>query len=169
MNYLADYLDDQIGLITKVKNALIYPVILVFLFVVVSGIMVATVFPQLKPIFEESGVELPLFSRVLIGAGEFLGNWWWAVITLAVFIVIFIIDYFRTPEGKTVFDEYVVKLPILGDLFRKLYITRFADATSVLIRGGIPIAHAVEVTAHTIGDVGDEGRLVHTPDSISPP
>jgi len=166
MNYLADYLDNEIGLRTKVKNALIYPTILIFLFIVVSGIMVTLVFPQLRPIFDESGVQLPLFSRIMIGLGEFMANWWWAVVSLAVFIAIFIIDYFQTPEGRSVFDEYIVRIPILGDLFKKLYITRFADATSVLIKGGIPITHAIEVAAHTIGNAVYQQILLESTEAI---
>jgi type II secretory pathway component PulF len=151
VNFLADYIEKQYVLLTKVRNALIYPVVMIGLFLVVGGIMVVVVFPQIGPIFEEAGVELPIFTRVLIGGGIFLARWWWAVLLVLISMILVTYDYLRTKEGKSVLDELILRVPVARKLLKELYVARFAESLSVLIKGGIPIAQAIEITGITIG------------------
>lgn len=152
MSFLADYLEQDINLRHKVRNALIYPGFILGLFVVVIVILLVFVFPQLKPVFEEAGIELPLLTRILLGSGEFLLNWWWAIGLIAGVAIAMAIDYFRSREGKIVKDQLLVGIPFLGNLFKQMYVARFAEAANILIRGGIPIAQAIEISGHTIGN-----------------
>ncbi|MDP3052938.1 MAG: type II secretion system F family protein [bacterium] len=153
MDFLADYLEKEVALVSRVRNALIYPVIVVILFVVVAGLMITLVLPQLAPIFKESGVSLPFFTMALVNIGNFMVQWWWAVVIILLVFVFLLFDYFRTPEGRIVYDELSVKLPVLGSLSKKVIVARFAEATSVLIKGGIPITQAIEIASHTIDNV----------------
>lgn len=150
MDFLADYLEKEVALISRVRNALIYPVVVIVLFVVVAGLMITLVLPQIAPIFKESGVKLPLFTLVLVSAGNFMLQWWWALVIIIFLFIFLLFDYFRTPEGKIVYDELSIKLPVLGNLSQKVIIARFAEATSILIKGGIPITQAIEIASHTI-------------------
>jgi type II secretory pathway component PulF len=150
MDFLADYLEKEVALISRVRNALIYPVIVIILFIVVAGLMITLVLPQIAPIFQESGVKLPFFTLALISMGSFLLQWWWAFIIIVLLFIFLLLDYFRTPEGKIVYDELSIKLPVLGNLSQKVIMARFAEATSVLIKGGIPITQAIEIASHTI-------------------
>ncbi|MDP3947146.1 MAG: type II secretion system F family protein [bacterium] len=152
MTFLADYLEKEAELLSKVRNALIYPIIVVTLFVVVAGLMLTTVIPQVKPIFEESGVDLPFFTKALLVSGDLLLNWWWALLMVIAVIFFLLIDYLETEEGRAVFDELRVKVPVVGNLFRKLYVARFSEALSVLLKGGVPVAQAIEIAGHTIGN-----------------
>ncbi len=151
MSFMADYLEKEVGMLGKVRNALVYPVIVLILFGVVVGIMVGVVFPQLAPIFEESNVQMPAITRVLLGSGQFVAEWWVAILFILAVAIAVAIDYFTTAEGKIVLDELRVRLPIVGDLYRKVYVARFAESAGVLIRGGIPIAQALEISGQTIG------------------
>lgn len=151
MNYLADYLEKESGLKNRVRNALIYPVFVIGLFVIVSGILVTFVMPALAPIFEESGVELPLFTKILFGTGDFLAQWWWAVLAGFGVLAFVIADYIKTREGKEMMDYTLTQVPVVGNLFKKMYIARFAEATSVLLKGGIPVAQALEISGRTVG------------------
>jgi type IV pilus assembly protein PilC len=150
MDFLADYLEKEVALISRVRNALIYPVIVIILFIVVAGLMITLVLPQIAPIFQESGVKLSFFTLALISMGSFLLQWWWAFIIIVLLFIFLLLDYFRTPEGKIVYDELSIKLPVLGNLSQKVIMARFAEATSVLIKGGIPITQAIEIASHTI-------------------
>ena len=85
--------------------------------------------------------------------GRFIANWWLAIILVAAILIILLIDYFRTEEGKVVFDQLAINMPLFGNLFKKVYVARFAEAASVLIKGGIPIAQAIEISGHTIGSI----------------
>lgn len=153
MSYLADYYEKESVLLGRVRNALIYPIILIVMFIGVAILMVTFVLPQITPIFEESGVSLPFFTKILIGAGNFMLGWWWLVLLFLFLFIFLAADYFRSSEGKIVYDELILKLPILGSLFQKMLIARFAEAASVLVRGGVPITQAIEVSSHTIGNV----------------
>jgi len=153
MDFLADYLEKEIGLISKIRNALIYPALIIALFLAVGGILVGLVFPQLKPVFEESGVPLPFITKALLGSGEFIRDWWLIIIIVLAILIFVLIDYFRSPEGKVVLDEAVTGIPGIGKLFKNLYVSRFSEAVRILIKGGVPITQAIEIAGHTIGSV----------------
>jgi len=153
VGFLADYIEKQDELANKVRNALIYPVVMIALFFVVGGIMVVVVFPQIGPVFEEAGVELPIFTRILISGGAFVAQWWWAVLAVLTTFGFMAVDYFRTPEGRTLVDEILFRVPVVSTVLKKLYVARFSESLSVLIKGGIPITQAVEITGHTVGNV----------------
>jgi len=150
MSYLADYIEKQVALTSKVRNALIYPVIMVVLFFAVSIIMGSIVLPQIGVVFKDLGVGLPAFTNLLIAFGSFLSSWWWAVLLAIAALAAFILDYLKTPEGRTVLDEIVLRIPVFNRLLRQLYVARFAESLSILIKGGIPIVQAIEVTGRTI-------------------
>jgi type IV pilus assembly protein PilC len=152
LDFLADYLEKQSILIGKVRNALIYPAFVIGLFILVVFIMITMVLPQITPIFAESKVELPFFTQVLVGLGGFFSAWWWALLIALVIIVLLIIDYARSEEGKVVFNEISLRLPLLGKMFQHLYISRFAESARVLIQGGLTIPQAIEISSHTIGN-----------------
>lgn len=152
LSFLADYLEKQAILLAKVKNALIYPAIVIALFFVVVFIMISVVLPQITSIFEEAEVEVPFFTRILLNVGGFFSDWGWLVGIVFVILILVLIDYFQTREGKVVLDELSLRLPVLGPLFRKLYISRFAESSRVLIKGGLTIPQALEISAHTIGN-----------------
>jgi len=152
MDFLADYLEKQSILIGKVRNALIYPAFVIGLFILVVIVMLTMVLPQITPIFQEARVELPFFTKILIGVGAFFADWWW-IAAIILFVVVFvIIDYFQTEEGKAVFNEVSLRLPIFGKLFQNLYLSRFAESTKVLIQGGLTIPQAIEIASRTIGN-----------------
>ncbi len=151
--FLADYLEKENTLVSKVRNAMIYPAFVIGLFVIASGILMGVVFPQIAPIFAEAGVDLPLVTRIFLAAGNFIASWWLAIIIIALVFAVLITEYLRSDEGRVVYDETVLTLPVLGNLLRQAYVARFGEAMSVLVRGGIPIAQAIETAGHTVGSL----------------
>jgi type IV pilus assembly protein PilC len=152
LEFLADYLEKQSILISKVRNALVYPAFVVGLFIVAALIMVTMVLPQITPIFKEANIKLPIFTQLLISGGEFFSEWWWVLTVLLAILIFLLVDYSQTKEGRIVFNEVSLRLPIVGKLFRRLYISRFAESARVLIKGGLTIPQAIEISAHTIGN-----------------
>lgn len=153
LGFLADYLERQAIMMGKVKNALSYPVFIIVLFVVVVIVMVIVVFPKLTAIFEESSAQLPALTKFLISFSNFLSNWWWSLLIIFGAFIVVLLNYFRTNEGAAVKDELKLKIPIFGKIFQKLYISRFAEGARVLIKGGLTIPQAVEISSRTIGNV----------------
>lgn len=152
LNFLADYLEKQTVLLSKVKNALTYPAFVIVLFVIVVLIMVTMVFPQIIPILQESNVELPFTTKIVLGVSKFMMNWWWTVVVILFTVSFILIDYFQTKEGKVVWDTIILKSPILGKMFQKLYIARFAESARVLIKGGLTIPQSIEISSRVIGN-----------------
>jgi type IV pilus assembly protein PilC len=152
LEYLAVYLEKQSILVGKVKKALIYPAFVIGLFVIVVVIMVTMVLPQLAPVFAEASVELPIFTRILLSSGTFVANWWWIILVALCGILVLLINYFQTEEGKMVMNELSLRAPVVGRLFQKLYLARFAESARVLIKGGLTIPQAIEISSHTIGN-----------------
>ncbi|MBN2197886.1 type II secretion system F family protein [Candidatus Wolfebacteria bacterium] len=153
MTFLADYLDKEATWHSRIKGALIYPFIVVLLFLGVAIVMLVTVFPQIAPIFEEVNVDLPFLTQVFLKSGDFMLNWWWAIILILILLFFLIIDYFQSNEGKIVLNELVIKVPVFGNLFKKIYIARFAESASVLIKGGVPVTQAIEISGRAIGNI----------------
>lgn len=151
MIYLADYLEKEKIWRSRMANAMIYPAFLITGFFAVVLLMVMFVFPKIKPIFEESGVALPWFTKIILSSGDFLVNWWWAIGVIIVPIILFIAEYLKTTEGKVVLNEFFLRQPVFGELLKKSYISRFAQSTGILVKGGIPIAQAIEISGHSIG------------------
>ena len=166
LNFLADYLEKQTALVAKVKNALIYPALVIGLFIVVVIIMVSVVLPQITPIFAEASIELPFFTQILLSVGTFIANWWWGIGILFGIFLLVLIDYSQTKEGKVVFDEISLRLPVMGPLFQKLYVARFSESTRMLIKGGLTIPQAIEISSHTIGNAVYRDRLHEASDKI---
>jgi len=166
MSFLANYLEKDINLTTRIRNALIYPGFILGLFVIVVLILVISVFPQLRPIFEESGVRLPLITQIVLGFGGFIVDWWWVIILIGAVGLFVAIDYFRSREGRIVLDQIILNFPIIGSLFKKVYITRFAEAAHILLRGGIPMAQAIEISGHTIDSISYRDTLHEVSDDV---
>lgn len=149
--YLANYLEKQKLWRSRMINALIYPAILIVMFIGIVIMMVTLVLPNIKPILEEAGGELPWYTTAVLNSGEFITSWWWIIIIAVVPLVMFVLEYLRSDEGKVVLDELLLRTPVFGKMFSKMYIARFAESLGVLIQGGIPIAQALEVTSRSIG------------------
>jgi type IV pilus assembly protein PilC len=151
--FLADHTERDAILISKAKSALIYPSVVLALFVVVAFIMITFVFPQIQPVFEQAEVELPIFAKALIVTGVFLGKWWLAIILVLVVLLLMGLDYLETPEGKAMKDDLKIRLPIVNRVYLPLTIARFANAGAMLIKGGVPIAQAMEIVGETVDNV----------------
>lgn len=166
MVFLADYLEKEVGWRSKVRNAMIYPLFIISLFSIVVVVLLTVVFPKLTPVFEESNVKMPLLTKILLNSGNFMLDWWWVIIAILAMVIFLIIEYFKTEEGKNIINELVIRMPILGDLFKKIYIARFAESLSVLIKGGIPITQAIEISSHNIGNIAYRDILHNISESV---
>lgn len=167
MGFLADFLEKELSLLSRVRNALIYPIFVLMLFFVVAGILVAFVFPQLAPIFQETSVQIPAMTSLLLSSGQFVAKWWVVILVVLIGLAAALFQYFQGKEGREVFDQISLRMPFIGGLFKKIYVARFSESISVLIKGGIPIAQAIEISGHAIGssiyqeslhDIADEVR-----------
>ena len=147
-SFLAEYTEREGDLASKAASALVYPGVLLGLFIVVAFILLTFVFPQIEPVFAESNISIPWYTSMFIGIGTFLQHWWFIVIIAAIFLGAVVVDYFSSDEGKALWDEAQIRLPIFKNVYLPLLMARFGNAMALLIRGGIPIAQSLEIVGH---------------------
>lgn len=164
--YLADYLEREHAFRSKIKGAMIYPIFILIVFIAVVGIMMIYVIPQLSEVLKGTGQELPLITRFIIKASDFLKNRWWVVGLVLLAIIIGLIRFIKSKTGKDFFDRTLVRMPLLGSFLKKLYLSRFALNLSTLISGGLPIARALEITGEVVGNNLYKDIIFETRDGV---
>jgi len=150
--FLADYTEKEGNLASKALGAMIYPAVIMGLFGAVAIVLVVVVFPQLKPIFESAGVTLPWYTKLLLGSGDFLAKWWFMVLGVIGALVAIVMNYTQTTEGRGFFDDLKVQMPLVRGIYIPLTMSRFSNALAMLLKGGIPVAQALEIVGHTVGN-----------------
>ena len=151
--YLADHMERSYYLTTKARNALIYPAFVFLAFIGVLVVMLVVVVPRLVSIFEETGQGVPFYTQAIIYLSLFLRQWGLAVLLVAVAGAIFLWRWSFTRGGKIFFHRLQINFPIVGELYRKLFMTRLTDNLRTLIISGIPIVRALEVSRDVVGNV----------------
>ena len=164
--YLADYLDRTYEVVNKAQNALIYPAFVVVTFIVVIALMLTLVIPNISKILIESGEEIPIYTRIVIGLSEFLLNYGAFFLVLLVIAGFFAYRAMQNEQGKLFFDRLKLGVPYLGDLYEKLYLSRIADNLSTMLASGVPVVEAVEITASVVGSATYEGILKQVGEDI---
>jgi type IV pilus assembly protein PilC len=152
LKYLADHAEREYNITSKVKGAFTYPIAIFCLFLVVAILMMIFVVPQLAAALQEMGQALPFATRLLIGTSTFLRSWFWLVAIVAIGIIVGLKKIIKTPSGKIFVDKLKLKVPIFKELFKKIYLARFAENLKTLAKGGIPILKALDITAAVIGN-----------------
>ncbi len=149
-NYLAEYLDRTYQVITKARNALVYPAFVIGVFVLVMGLMLTMVIPRISQILIDSGQELPIYTKIVIAISSFMTDYIGVLIALLAITGVFLWRFIKTPVGKRAYDEFKISVPYVGDLYRKLYLTRICDNLSTMLQSGISMPQALEVTAEVV-------------------
>src|SRR5271166_3636340 len=157
---LATYVEKAVRLKAAVKSALIYPVAVVSMAVLIVGALLKWVVPIFANLFAGLGVDLPLPTRIVIGLSAFVQTFWWMML-LALGGVIFGIKQIRKhPRGKYYFDKFLLHVPIIGTLLRKIAVGRFTRTLGTLITSGVPILEGLSITARTSGNAVLEEALM---------
>lgn len=151
--YLADYLERSYAITSKARNSMIYPAFVFAAFLGVMVVMLAVVIPRLVSIFEETGQEVPFYTQIIIFLSKALQQWG---IALFIALVIGAVGLWRwglTSSGRRFFHRLQLSIPIVGELWRKLYMARLADNLRTMIAGGIPLLRALAITGEVVGNV----------------
>ncbi|NTW22338.1 type II secretion system F family protein [Candidatus Falkowbacteria bacterium] len=152
LNYLADEMEKDYDMMSKIKGAMIYPAIIFVLLVVVGIVMMVVVVPKLTSILTETGTELPLATKMLIGLSAFLVSYWWVLLVGSVVLGIGYRFYSVTPFGKRSIDLMKLNLPVFGTLFRRIYLVRFTRSMQTLLLGGVTITKSLKISADVVGN-----------------
>jgi len=152
LNKMADHYDRQDELNSMVRSALYYPAVILTVGIVVVIFLVTQVVPQFVTMFRDFGSELPLPTRMLLGISTFMQSYWWALL-LALVIGLFIIGRFRTTAaGKEKTDSWILKMPVIGPMMKKVYISRFSSTLAILVESGVDLLTALAIVEDVVGN-----------------
>jgi type IV pilus assembly protein PilC len=165
-SYLADYLERTYALVTKTRNALIYPAFILTAFFGVVILLLTVVIPKLTAIIIEAGQELPIYTRIVIGTSDFLRNYGVFLLLLVLGSGFFLYRYIQTPEGRRAWSRTQLAVPIVGPLFQKFYLARLSDNLQTLITGGVPIVRALQITADVVGNEIYKGIILESIEAV---
>lgn len=149
---LTEFLDDQIQLRGKIVGAMIYPLLMMFVGVVVLLLIFAFVIPKVTAIFQDQGEALPLVTAFLIGISEFLGNWWFLLLPGAAAAGVAFFQWRSTEKGRETWDRFILKVPLFGSLIRMIAISRFASTLGTLLSSGVPLLTALDIVKNILGN-----------------
>jgi type IV pilus assembly protein PilC len=157
---LAVYVEKAVRLKAAVKSALIYPVAVVSIATLIVGALLKWVVPIFSNLFAGLGVALPLPTRIVMGLSAFVSSFWWVFIAGTVGIVFGLKQIRKSPRGRYYFDKFLLHLPIVGSLLRKIAVGRFTRTLGTLITSGVPILEGLAITARTSGNAVLEEALM---------
>jgi type IV pilus assembly protein PilC len=157
---LATQQEKDAEVLSKVRGAMAYPLIVILIMVAVVGFMVVKVLPQVGTLYEGiPGANLPLLTRVLLAVSYFVIDYWWVVIISIVALVFFLSRWARTLGGKRFVDKAKMHMWPIGPLFMKMYMARFARTSATLVASGVPLIQVLDITSRSINNYHIEKSL----------
>lgn len=147
---LAQEWEDKKELQSKIKSAMIYPIIILLVIIGVIALLMVSVIPTMSKIYSEFESDLPLVTRVLIGVSDTFASYWFVFIFVIAAIVLALRFYFRSKEGKMNLDKLLLNVPIFGKLIREIQVATFTRILNLLVSSGMPILEALDLVAASL-------------------
>ncbi len=152
LDRLATYLEKSAALTRKIRSSMVYPTVVVSMATLITAVLLIKVVPTFKGIFEILGGQLPVPTQILIAVSEILRRYFLGVMVFLAAAGFLFKKYIDTPAGRYFFDSVKLKAPVLGELFRKVAIAKFARTFSTLTKSGVPILSSLEIVGKTAGN-----------------
>ncbi len=164
---LANQQEKDAELASKIRGAMIYPIIVLLVMVGVVGFMIVSVLPQVEELYSGiPGARLPLLTRVLLAVSSFVTSFWWVVLLILGIGIFFGNRWVRTIGGEQVVDKAKLSVWPFGPLFRKVYMARFARTSTTLVASGVPLLQVMEITAKAIDNVHIEASIKRAAEKV---
>ena len=149
---LADHMERSYELSSKTRNALIYPAFVAAVFFIVMTLMLTLVVPKLAAILSEVNQEIPFYTKILIGAGNFFNDFKIFLFAGAAMGGIFLWRYSKTEKGNAAVSRFQTSFPFVGVLYSKFYLSRMTDSMETLLSSGVPAVRTMEIAADVVGN-----------------
>ena len=151
---LADQEEKDAAMMSKIKGALIYPAIILFVIIAVLAFMMIAVVPQVRNLYKDMGEELPFLTQFLVNLTDFFSTFWLLIIVVIGGIVGWSVYFVKkTPAGRKIMDDFKIHAPIFGGLFRKLYVSRFARTSEMMLSTGVPMLDSISIAIDATNNV----------------
>ncbi len=165
---LSNQQEKDAEIVSKVRGAMVYPAIVLFVMVLVVGFMVIKVLPQVEELYTSigGGATLPVLTRVLLSFSSFLRNFWYIAVAIFVVLVFAGSRWARSLGGKRVVDRLKMTMWPIGPLFMKMYMARFARTGTTLVASGVPLVQTLQITGKSINNVHIEESLIQATEKV---
>ena len=164
---LAEYIEKTVKLRSKVKQAMIYPVAIAAFAVVVAIFMLWKIIPIFAGIFQELGAQLPALTAFMIGLSRFVQKYILFIFLGIIGLIVGFRFLRRTPRGRWMTDRWVLKIPLFGELLRKVAVSRITRTLSTLVSGGVPMLEALKITSSTANNILLETAILDARQKVS--
>ena len=163
---LSVYIEKAVKLNSQVKSALIYPVSIIVIAALVVFIILWKVIPVFAQLFAGLGGEMPLLTRIVISASNFVADYFWLIALVVIFAIVAVKKWHDTPHGRRILDTALLRIPVIGMLLRKIAVARFCRTLGTLTASGVPILDGLEITAKTAGNAVIEDAVMAVRKSV---
>lgn len=141
------------AMMSKIKSALTYPIIVLVVIIAVIAFMLIMVVPQVENLYGDLGKELPLLTKIMVNTANFFVQFWWLLLMLIVIGGYFLSQYLKTEQGIRNKDTFKLNVPLFNGMFRKLYMARFARTGQTLLSTGVAMLDMLHITSQSVNNV----------------
>ncbi len=163
---IANQQEKDAAIASKIKGALMYPIIVLVVIFGVMAFMMFTVVPQVEKLYEDLGKQLPLLTQVMVSTSNFIQNFWWIILIVAGIGTYFLIQYLHTESGIEFKDKFKLKVPLFGNMFQKLYMARFTRTAQTLLSTGVSMLDMLKVTSTAVNNTLIEKSIVRASEKV---
>jgi general secretion pathway protein F len=149
---LTEFLEAQIALRGKVIGAMVYPLIMMFVGVVIMSVLFIFVIPKVTQIFEDQNAALPWITQLLIGTSDVLAGGWFIIFPALAGLGFAFYKWKESPEGRDKWDRFILRVPVVGSLVRMIAVARFARTLGTLLASGVPLLTALNIVKNILGN-----------------
>lgn len=156
---LAAQQEKDANMISKIRGALTYPAIVLFVIVIVVAFLMMQVVPQVENLYRDLGEPLPGLTQAMVNFSNFLVNFWWLILILLGIFVYFFVQFKKTDLGTKWWAKFKLKVPLFSGLFLRLYNARFARTAQMLLSAGVPMLEAMKIAGEAVNNVIIEDQI----------
>jgi type IV pilus assembly protein PilC len=168
LNRLATYIEKNVKLVRKVKGAMMYPIGILVVAVGVIFALLKWVIPTFEQMFADFGnAKLPALTQLVIGASHWFQEWWWAVLLVIGSTIWIFKRIISTEKGRLALDRFLLKMPVIGPVLRKVAVAKFTRTLGTMISSGVPILDALDIVAKAANNKVIENAVYFVRDRIS--
>ncbi len=166
VTFIADNIERNYLLSSRVKGALFYPGFVVAVAAIISFIVVSFILPKLTAMIKDLGVPIPWYTQIVMSVGDFMSSYWWAVLLILIGAFGGAVFYAKSEDGRREWNHLQLKIPVIGTLLRYVYIARFADNLSALLSSGIPVVRALHIVSDVVGNTVYQAVILRAADEV---
>ena len=163
---IANQQEKDAAIMSKIKGALTYPIIVLVVILGVIAFMLFTVVPQVEKLYHDLKRELPFLTKIMVDAANFLTSYWWIALIVIGAVIYFILQYLKTDTGKKMTDTFKLNVPIFGQMFRKLYMARFMRTGQTLLSTGVSMLDMLKLTAIAVNNSIIQNSISRAADKV---